>query len=51
MVPSPFEPKAWKIIGTYAFVQAMIMRFVPGKKFIGPLTPKGNTPEYNANGV
>lgn len=49
--PSPVEAKAWKIIGTYMLTQALIMRIVPGKEFIGPTSPTGHVPKYNANGV
>ena len=49
--PSPFEPKAWKIIGTYMLVQALVMRLVPGKEYIGPISPQGNVPKYTENGV
>lgn len=40
----------WKIIGTFAFVQLVLMRIVPGSRFEGPITPKGNVPVYKANG-
>tara|TARA_R110000868_G_scaffold10639_4_gene51682 strand:- start:90808 stop:92139 length:1332 start_codon:yes stop_codon:yes gene_type:complete len=42
---------AWAVIGIFAAVQLILMRVVPGKPFQGPLTKKGNTPEYKANGV
>lgn len=48
---SPFDPKAWKIIGTYILVQALVMRLVPGKEFIGPTSPTGHVPKYTENGV
>ena len=41
---------AWKMILFFGIVQALIMQFVPGKKFYGPLTSKGNVPVYKANG-
>ncbi len=34
--PSPFTAKAWQIIFTYMGVQLLLMRFIPGKEFIGP---------------
>lgn len=40
----------WKIIGVFAAVQLILMRVVPGKRFEGPITPKGNVPVYKANG-
>ncbi len=45
------SPLAWKIIGIYGAFQLFLMRIVPGKKFLGPITPKGNVPVYKANGV
>ena len=42
---------AWKMIGIFAAFQIMLMRLVPGKPFQGPMTPKGNTPVYKANGL
>lgn len=41
---------AWTIIGTFAAVQLILMKAVPGKKWTGPITPNGNTPIYQANG-
>jgi 7-dehydrocholesterol reductase len=43
-------PIAWKIIGTFALFQLLLMRIVPGKIFKGPVTPEGNIPIYTANG-
>jgi 7-dehydrocholesterol reductase len=43
--------KAWKIIGSFAGVQLLLMRVLPGKKYNGPLTPMGNIPEYSDNGL
>lgn len=42
---------AWKIIFLFAIFELALMHLLPGKKFHGPLTPKGNIPEYKANGV
>jgi 7-dehydrocholesterol reductase len=42
---------AWKIVGIFALVQLILMRVVPGKRFEGPITPKGNIPVYKANGL
>ena len=42
---------AWTIIAIFAVFQLLLMRFVPGKRFEGPITPKGNIPIYKANGV
>lgn len=42
---------AWKIIATFAAFQLFLMKAIPGKPFVGPVTPKGNVPIYKANGV
>src|SRR5262245_54395195 len=42
---------AWKIVGVFAGVELALMRLLPGKRFEGPITPKGNVPVYKANGV
>ena len=42
---------AWEIIFLFAIFELALMHLLPGKKFHGPLTPKGNIPEYKANGV
>ncbi len=44
------SPTAWKILVFFAAFQLILMRVVPGKPFLGPVTPKGNTPVYKANG-
>ncbi len=41
---------AWAILGIFAAFQLLLMRLVPGKPFLGPVTPQGNIPEYKANG-
>jgi 7-dehydrocholesterol reductase len=42
---------AWEIIGVFAVLQLLLMRFLPGKKFTGTITPMGNLPEYKDNGL
>src|ERR1700722_19354019 len=42
---------AWMMIATFACIELLLMRIIPGKPFQGPLTPKGNIPVYKANGV
>jgi len=42
---------AWKIIGSFAIFQLMLMRVLPGKMTKGPVTPAGNVPVYKANGL
>lgn len=44
-------PQAWKILATYACVELLFMKLLPGRKFEGPVTQKGNVPVYKANGV
>lgn len=44
-------PLAWKILASFAAFQLFLMKVVPGKPFVGPITPKGNVPIYKANGV
>lgn len=42
---------AWKIIGIFAVLQLLLMRVLPGRKYSGTITPKGNVPEYVDNGL
>jgi 7-dehydrocholesterol reductase len=42
---------AWKMIGIFAVAQALMLWFLPGKKYYGTITPKGNQPEYKDNGL
>jgi 7-dehydrocholesterol reductase len=44
-------PAAWWILSIFACVQLIFMKYLPGKSFNGPPTPKGNIPVYKANGV
>lgn len=44
-------PAAWKIIGSFAAFELILMKVLPGKMFHGPITPAGNIPVYKANGV
>lgn len=44
-------PLAWKILAAYSAFQLFLMKVIPGKPFLGPVTPKGNIPIYKANGV
>ena len=41
---------AWKIIGAFAAVQLLLLRFVPGPTVNGPVTATGHTPVYVENG-
>lgn len=41
---------AWMMISCFIVFEAALMRLLPGKRFQGPLTPKGNAPIYKENG-
>ncbi len=41
---------AWSILGAFAAVQLAFMRLLPGARWEGPITPRGNVPAYKANG-
>ena len=41
---------AWCCIGSFAALQAAMQLLVPGKKFVGPVTPMGNQPVYKVRG-
>lgn len=42
---------AWKMLAIFASFQLFLMKIVPGKPFLGPVTPQGNVPLYKANGI
>lgn len=37
---------AWKFVVAFGVVQAVLQLLMPGKTFLGPVSPKGNTPVY-----
>jgi len=39
-----------KILVAFAVFELALMRLVPGKTFVGPISPSGNRPVYKANG-
>ena len=49
--PSPWDPTAWAILAGFGIFQAALQLGLPGKRVAGPVTPRGNTPVYVANGV
>ena len=49
--PSPWQPRAWKVILSYAAFELALQKFVPGKPFTATVTAMGNVPRYTANGV
>lgn len=51
VMPTSFDPLAWKIMMTYIAFEAMLMKMVPGKIFYGTKSPTGFRPSYDANGV
>src|SRR5262249_37427657 len=42
---------AWQILATFAAFELVLMRVLPGARFLGPVTANGNVPVYKANGV
>ncbi len=42
---------AWMMIGWFAIIQLAFMRWLPGSRWEGPITPSGHVPVYRANGV
>ncbi|WP_419420796.1 7-dehydrocholesterol reductase [Legionella sp. D16C41] len=42
---------AWLIIVTFIIFEVILIKVLPGKRFCGPVTPKGNVPIYKANGI
>ena len=49
--PTPFDPYAWKLIGSYMAFELLLMRLVPGKVFRATPTASGHVPVYNAKRV
>lgn len=43
-------PTAYAMIAIFMLTQLILMRAVPGKREMGPVTPQGNVPVYKANG-
>ena len=50
MYPIP-SLEAWKIIVGFGIFEAVLQLYMPGKEYLGPKSPKGNTPVYKANGL
>jgi len=42
---------AWMMIGWFAIIQLIFMRWLPGSRWEGPITPSGHVPVYTANGM
>lgn len=48
--PSPSIAAA-KIVLVFAVLEALLLQWLPGKDFYGPITPAGNRPRYKLNGI
>lgn len=44
-------PEVWKILALVGSLQAFLQVAVPGQKFLGPVSPKGNTPVYKVRNL
>ena len=49
--PSATDGETWRMILSFMAFELALMKLVPGKRFEGSLTPKGNIPVYKANGM
>jgi 7-dehydrocholesterol reductase len=49
--PDAFDAETWKMIGAFLGFNLLLQRFFPAKQFKASITPKGNVPEYTANGM
>lgn len=49
--PTPWDPETWKLIGSFALFELLLMRVVPGKRFVATTTSTGHRPVYKANGT
>lgn len=49
-LPLPSVSAAAMLLGWLGF-QLLLLRALPGKRHLGPVTPRGNRPEYRSNGV
>ncbi len=49
-IPMPSGAAAGLLLGWLGF-QLLLLRLLPGKRHLGPITPRGNRPEYRLNGV
>jgi 7-dehydrocholesterol reductase len=50
LLPAP-SLKAFAIFATWAAVQLVLLKVLPGSEHLGPPTPMGNRPKYKNNGV
>jgi 7-dehydrocholesterol reductase len=49
-IPRPSLAAAGMLLGWLGF-QLLLLRLLPGRRIRGPVTPRGNQPEYRLNGV
>ena len=49
-LPRPSLTAAAMLLGWLAF-QYLLLRLLPGQRHLGPVTPRGNRPEYRLNGI
>lgn len=49
--PTPFDPLVLKGIGSFMVFELILQKFMPGKQFKASITPTGNVPVYQANGM
>jgi hypothetical protein len=49
--PSCTDSETWTMITSFMAFELFLMKIVPGKRFEGSFTPKGNVPVYTANGM
>ncbi len=42
---------AWSMLAVFVVLELSLLRFLPGRRFEGPPTPKGNVPTYVDNGL
>ena len=49
-IPAPTAAAAG-IIAAWIAAQALLLKLLPGRRFLGPVTPSGVQPEYKLNGI
>jgi 7-dehydrocholesterol reductase len=49
--PSPWLPGVWTAVLSFAALQLVLMKAVPGNDFVATVTPNGVRPVYKANGM
>ena len=45
------DPSVYRFLFGYSIFELLLLKFVPGPIFLGPVTPEGNRPEYKENGT